>query len=141
MQEKRIIHYPVKNLDSLSEEQKDAFINSIRSIQGVVGCELDAEENNLVYVLNEWASEYDVLTEAIARCEEVGLELVIDDGDDEDAEIPTPEDTADVEDIHEEETTDEILTSSGIVTDLGDDDVLIGMDIITKGDFSITNYK
>ena len=25
--------------------------------------------------------------------------------------------------------------------DLGDDDVLIGMDIITKGDFSITNYK
>lgn len=71
MKQQRLCYY--YELENVADVK--SLLQKVGQIQGVVYC---TEENNvLMYELNEWADEYDVLTQTIAICQDLGGDLII----------------------------------------------------------------
>ena len=54
---------------------EEAFKEAIAKIEGVTSCKVDFTENTVKYEINEWASDYDVLSALILLLENFGAEI------------------------------------------------------------------
>lgn len=75
---KRTFTYPVKGLDFTANETLAELKKAIRDIDGVTAAEFDYVEKDVTYAIDEWASEYDVLTAVLELFGRYGAELVLD---------------------------------------------------------------
>lgn len=78
MEGKRTFTYRVNGLDFKANETLAELLKKLKATDGVTGAEFDYEAEDVTYAIDEWASEYDVLTAVMALFSEIGAELVLD---------------------------------------------------------------
>lgn len=75
---KRTFTYRVNGLDFKANETLAELLKKLKATDGVTAAEFDYEAEDVTYAIDEWASEYDVLTAVMALFSEIGAELVLD---------------------------------------------------------------
>ena len=63
MQENRRILFHLENVGNSSAVER-----GLAKVNGVLSVKVNAEEKTLDYVIDEWASDYDVFTEVMRIC-------------------------------------------------------------------------
>ncbi|MBQ3571917.1 MAG: hypothetical protein IJA15_03715 [Clostridia bacterium] len=103
MEENRKIFYYLAEIGNA-----DALQRAVARINGVVSVKVDEDAKTLEYVIDEWASDYDVFTEVIGVCAECGAVIDFDRADEEvdlkeeDANTILPEEEVELPDEVEE---------------------------------------
>ena len=79
MDKVREISYKINNLNTVEKSILKDFEEDFSSIKGVLGVKFDFENSKILYAIDEWTSDYDVLCKLNEICDEKGLELSFDD--------------------------------------------------------------
>lgn len=90
----------VYGLDDFDQSKKSDVLKTVKEIKGI--CSVQIEDGKIFYSIDEWASEYDVMTEVMRVVESFGMQLNFDEEEKEEQE-ELPEELTNAVEIGEEE--------------------------------------
>ncbi|MBR1867788.1 MAG: cation-translocating P-type ATPase [Clostridia bacterium] len=104
MSDQRIVVYKIKDAENALKDRA-GFLDLVKEIGGVTAVEFNDDENDLVLKLDDWASEYDVMTAVMEIAKKYGADLSFDE---DEKEADSDGETAAIVDEEKEEPTDDM---------------------------------
>lgn len=105
----RELSYKINGLATVAKDVLTAFESDFSGVKGVIGINIDSQNETVKYALDQWASDYDVFCKLNEICEKYNLDLDFGDNIEEVTVETEKEDiieteNGEVEDIETEET-------------------------------------
>ncbi len=117
MEENRRIVYYLENVGNAS-----ALSRSLAKVGGVLSVKVDEQNKILEYVIDEWASDYDIFTEVMRICAECGASIDFDHKEEnekveeeseeivEESQLPPEVEESEISDVKEEKKEKRIMS-------------------------------
>lgn len=108
----REFSYKINNLSIIDKSILKTFEEDFSNVKGVLGVKIDLENSKIVYAIDEWTSDYDVLCILNEICEQKGLDISFDDESEDVAREDVDNEVAEeIPEIEETIETDEDLST------------------------------